>query len=325
MSDPSSAAAPNGARRFRRLAIGIVLAMLAYSGGWFWAAGALEEKVRAASAEGPFTCTDIEARGFPFRIGLFCSKAAYAAPGGPTVELAGLRSAAQIYKPGHLVAEADGAAITVAGLPPVAVTWALAQASLRMTDVLPQRASIIIDTPQIKAEDGRPLAAAESASLHMRRAPAEPDALDLAFDLAGVAPQGAPGFAASGDASLKGADALADALRSGMQAQELLRGRTGELRALTLDFVDGGRFTLSGPFSIAADGKLSGSFAVKIEKASAFTRNLSALAVAAGRPAPDLTPIAAMGGAADEIALTITITGGAVSSGFIPLGTLPAL
>ena len=57
----------------------IVLLAAVYTGGWFYAASALKTNVLRALGKqdaAGFTgqCTDLDQQGFPFRIGLFCSK-----------------------------------------------------------------------------------------------------------------------------------------------------------------------------------------------------------------------------------------------------------
>ncbi|MGO7902907.1 DUF2125 domain-containing protein, partial [Rhizobium ruizarguesonis] len=56
-------------------------------------------------------CSDIEFRGYPFRIGLFCSKI-YVDDNvnGVSATFGALRSAAQVYSPGNIVWERDSPA-----------------------------------------------------------------------------------------------------------------------------------------------------------------------------------------------------------------------
>src|SRR5215218_7049892 len=66
-------------RKFWLLGGAILLVIALYTGGWFYAASALKQTVLTAiapRADAGVTgeCSDIEFRGFPFRIGLFCSK-----------------------------------------------------------------------------------------------------------------------------------------------------------------------------------------------------------------------------------------------------------
>ena len=56
-------------------------------------------------------CVNLTARGFPFRIGLFCDRVAFEQPSAAmTLSAGAFRSAGQIYDPMRLVAELDGPA-----------------------------------------------------------------------------------------------------------------------------------------------------------------------------------------------------------------------
>ncbi|MGL4405689.1 MAG: DUF2125 domain-containing protein, partial [Notoacmeibacter sp.] len=71
---------PDYGRRIKILTAAIIVAVAAYTAGWFWIGATLENAVRSQAAKGVIDCTDIAAKGYPFRIGLTCSKASYAAP-----------------------------------------------------------------------------------------------------------------------------------------------------------------------------------------------------------------------------------------------------
>ena len=66
-------------RKFWLLGGGVVLVIALYTGGWFYAASVLKTNVLRAiaprdTAELSGECADMDFRGYPFRIGLFCSK-----------------------------------------------------------------------------------------------------------------------------------------------------------------------------------------------------------------------------------------------------------
>ena len=89
-------------RKFLFLGFGIIVFVAIYSAGWFYAAQRLQETVirtlapgGAASVSGE--CRDIAFRGYPFRIGLFCSKVDVKdTRNDVTASFGALRSAAQI-------------------------------------------------------------------------------------------------------------------------------------------------------------------------------------------------------------------------------------
>jgi hypothetical protein len=320
-----SSSAPSYAGRIRWLGAAFLVAIALWTGGWFWLAGTLEKEIRKVADAGRFTCTDLVTRGYPFRMGLTCSKVALPAKnGGPAVELTGLRTAAQIYDPRHIIAEADTAAVTWADVEPILINWTLAQASVRAKGVLPDRASLVIDAPRLTRLDATPLGGAAKAELHIRRAPRElrDNAIDIALELADAAPQGGPKFTLSGDASLSGASRIETTLAARAPLSSALRGNSGELRSLTLGLADGGSLKVSGPFSFSTEGFLSATLAVRLENASNLVVGLAGLSAALGLPAPDLSPIAAMA-SGGTLELIVTIRDGAAAIGFIPLGQIP--
>ncbi len=100
------------------LAVGILLVIALYTAGWFYAASTLKEKTLALLGDQQrhgvsALCQDAEYRGYPFRIGLFCSKVSIDdKTNGVSATFGALRSAAQIYQPNHIVWELDGPAET---------------------------------------------------------------------------------------------------------------------------------------------------------------------------------------------------------------------
>ena len=70
-----------GNRRFLWLAIGVIVVIAAYTAGWFYIGGQLEAqtlaRIERLKASGRIAaCDKPEARGFPFRMGLFCDRVA---------------------------------------------------------------------------------------------------------------------------------------------------------------------------------------------------------------------------------------------------------
>ena len=127
-------------RKFRWLTAGIVLVAGIYSAGWFLAADQIEKRLTARLADGQAAglggeCTNMDVRGFPFRIGLFCDKVHLDdTRHGTSASFGALRTAAQVYQPGHAVIELDGPA-EIRALPGLNVSadWTLLHASVRAT------------------------------------------------------------------------------------------------------------------------------------------------------------------------------------------------
>ncbi|MCO0638067.1 DUF2125 domain-containing protein, partial [Lutimaribacter sp. EGI FJ00014] len=104
------------ARRMFLLAAAIAVAVLTYTATWFYLARALEQRtaetVATLNGNGVRAfCEEPEAKGYPFRIGLFCRSVFYEnRKGGISVRAGALRSAAQVYQPFRVVGELDGPA-----------------------------------------------------------------------------------------------------------------------------------------------------------------------------------------------------------------------
>jgi hypothetical protein len=139
-------------RRFWLLGGGIVLAIALYTGGWFYAASELKNTVLKAIAPGNAAgvtgeCSNIDFRGYPFRIGLFCSKVDVDDNvNGVSATFGELRSAAQVYAPGHIVWELDSPAEirTAHGLS-INAEWTNLQSSLVTKFKGVDRTSTVID------------------------------------------------------------------------------------------------------------------------------------------------------------------------------------
>lgn len=166
-------------RRFILLAAGIILAIIGYTVAWNYAADRLvrEANVRIAAlnADGRrANCESAEARGYPFRIGLFCSSIMYIdTPAGLSVRAGAFRSAAQIYQPQRIVGELDGPAIVeFPGLNAFEVTWEILRGSSRLAsprpDIVSLEARNVAVGPDSAPAGERPLIAADRAEFHVR-------------------------------------------------------------------------------------------------------------------------------------------------------------
>jgi hypothetical protein len=322
---------PNYTRRIQMLMAAIFVAIIAYTGAWFWFGDQLvkgtETAINEAALKGQtIICDEPTAKGYPFRMGLSCSKTGFAdAAQGLKIEAGAFRSAAQIYQPRHIIGELDGPlTVNTTKLNPFTVNWALAHASFSGNGGLPQRVSLEIEKP-VFTETATPslqLGGANIAAFHMRQG--DNNQVDLASNIEGAKIKDAPVFNFSSDAAISGATRFDAAIESQRPLIDILRGNDGKMRKLNLAFVDGGSVTISGPFSISTAGLLSATLSIKAENTDAFIDNAGKLAVALGANVDNLTALKAMA-VTDTINLTITIKDGNASIGFIPLGTIPAL
>ncbi|PHP65540.1 hypothetical protein CSC94_18250 [Zhengella mangrovi] len=325
--------APRYARRFIWLAVSIVAAIALYTAGWFYIAGRLEEQTRLALARQAergveAECASPEARGYPFRIGLFCDATGWRRPeGGIAVKAGALRTAAQVYAPSHVVGEIDGPAeIDLPGLLPLAADWENLQASVRASRPVPARVSLEARKARLAVRSGEqpPIGTAEDVQLHMRT---NQGALDIAAALTGVqvdkaltSGQDLPPLALTADLGMRdGAFWLASGNRS-------LRGTEGTLRDLSLAIGETSGMRITGPYSVDTQGRLSGDFSLTL-------RNPSALASLAKKFYPQqartvdtvLTAVTVAGGSAEGPTLPVSVKDGVPTIGFIRLNPLPPL
>jgi hypothetical protein len=130
---------PTG-RKFLWLAAGIVFVGGLYSAGWFLAADQIQKRLTAYLTKGQAIgfsgeCAEMEVRGFPFRLGLFCDKVRLDdTRRGASASFGALRTAAQVYQPGRAVLELDGPAeIRVSPGVTISADWTLLRASVAAT------------------------------------------------------------------------------------------------------------------------------------------------------------------------------------------------
>jgi len=318
-------------RRFFWLALAVVIAIGAYTGGWFYAARALEGEVNGALAAlngngRRASCEEPQARGFPFRLGLFCRSVMYEdARRGVSFQARALRSAAQIYQPWRVVGELDAPGrLEAPGLRALALGWDSLRASVRLSRPLPERLSL--EARGLEAgrdEQGAapsPLVRAQSAEAHLRPAG---DDLDLALRfgearLDATLTRGVtlPPLSGLADLVLAGG-----ALPGGLEGN--LRGRSGTIRTLTVSAEGGAGVTVSGPVSVDDAGLVDAELQLVVREPMELAKILGDLAPQARREIElALSSIASMGGSPG---LPLRIVKGEARLGFIPLGNLPPL
>lgn len=319
-------------RRIILLALGIVVVVIGYTYGWNYAADRLvaeaNARVAALNASGRrANCENAEARGYPFRIGLFCRSIMYVdAPSGVAVRAGPFRSAAQVYQPQRVVGELDGPAIIeFPGINAQEVSWEEMRASSRLAsprpDIVSVEASKIAIGPDSAPAGQRPAASADRAEFHIRPAGTGSDVawrferLSLDPDLLG---QGTLPLI-SGEADLhfpvdpvpafsgRGLRGLATVVNS-----MVIRTAGNETAA-----------RVEGPFSIDEAGLIDAELSLSVENPQVFAQIMAELFPAAR----DQIRLAVAGAAmlGDNPSLPMRISKGRVSIGFLNLGTLPPL
>jgi hypothetical protein len=165
----------------------VVIAAVAWSAFWFFAASQVDTKADAWRAQEAksgrfYDCARRAVAGFPFRLEVSCDGASVslqsqtagqAATQTPvTAKLDRILVVAQVYDPKLLIAEFTApAAISGRDLAPMKVNWSNARASVVGLPAVPQRASIVFDDAAIDQVGGAvptPLARAKHVELHGR-------------------------------------------------------------------------------------------------------------------------------------------------------------
>jgi hypothetical protein len=181
--------APRKQKLWRLLIIPVLVlvAAVAWSAFWFYAASKVDENVdawraREAKSGRIYDCAKRAVGGFPFRFEVRCGGASVAlvsqTAGGSqapvTARLGEILVVAQVYDPKLLIAEFTAPA-TISGPDQLSlmVNWSRARSSIAGLPAVPQRAAIVFDDPtmdRINASVQTPLARAKHVELHARLA-----------------------------------------------------------------------------------------------------------------------------------------------------------
>jgi hypothetical protein len=173
----------------------VLVAAVAWSGFWFYAASQVDAKADAWRAQEAksgrvYDCANRSVGGYPFRLEVRCDGASVslqsqtaeqAATQAPpiTAKLGEILVVAQVYDPTLLIAEFTApATISDRGQQPsVVVNWSKARSSVVGLPAVPQRASIVFDDAEVDRFNGSmqaPLARAKHIELHGRLAEGSP-------------------------------------------------------------------------------------------------------------------------------------------------------
>lgn len=336
---PRNATASRAKRGFAAVIVIAILLFLALTAAWYYLANRLDEQVsevvEAAAERGTIlVCEGREIFGYPFRLGLSCDATRFEQPErGISASAGALRTAAQIYRPNRIVAELD-APLSVRWPDGTAVDlgWTLAQASAVFWTEGLDRFDVAIERPELSltapGQESVGVYDGGHAELHARR---RDDDLDMALSGRGIrltlpgTPE-LPLFDNGLDLTIAGAaDWLTRGAPEGGLA-EALRGRSGLLRSARIDFGDAGA-ELNGNFSVSEAGLVSGEFELALAQPERIADLVAGLA-------PELSTVArTVAGAISFVGrnengrsvIPLTVRDGEISSGFIPLGSLPPL
>ncbi|SOC43679.1 hypothetical protein SAMN05892877_111194 [Rhizobium subbaraonis] len=331
MTSTNGATTSRIARRFWLLGLGIVLFVAAYTAAWFYGANRLGNYVRTQMSEADVSlaCSGLDVKGYPFRIGVFCDAIGVDDKRtGTSASFGALRSAAQVYRPGHAVLEIDGPA-QIRVSPDLALTadWDLLHASAVAGTGGLERTSIAHDGIKGTFTAGRTdvnLAfSARHGEVHARR---NDEALDIALSADGlnlnVSDTTMPQVDVVLDATIENA---ADWLNDGPPTTAP-HGTKGELRNFSLAFVNGSNAALSGPYEVDDKGRLSGNFQVQLKGIDTVRDAVAeAFPEIAETASSVASTIRSLSGGKDEASVRLRVRDGVVYLGIIPLAAIPPL
>ncbi|WP_306119562.1 MULTISPECIES: DUF2125 domain-containing protein [unclassified Roseitalea] len=311
-------------RRIAWLAVGVAAFVAAYSGGWFWFAGQVDEAVasygqdRAQGAS--LACPGRDITGFPLRIGVFCESVELTGANGAFVlQAAAMRSSAVVYNPRHVIADIESP-VTIAvpaGGPRYEIEWDQGRLSAITAPQAERMASLFADEARLSLPWLPAAVTAADFEAHLRQIDG---ALDIAASPRGVRipPQWLGGRTlpeAGFDLDMRLADFGTD--WAGQKG-----GGEGEINRLSLILTEDRGVILQGPFSVSPQGVISGAFELRVVDVPGVAAELGAVLPELVAPIEALT---AGGQAGDEATLRLTVREGRVFAGIIPLGTLPRL
>ena len=333
----SQSTPPNYSRRIKWLGIFVAVIAALYSALWFWGAAKAKEELGKALADSARSgqtadCSNLDIKGFPFRVGVFCDHITFSDPGqNISASLGALRSAAQIYNPMQGIVELDGPLeLSLPGGNKIKADWSLLHASARVSTPLPKRSSIEIrdisvslpsksDTPVFKSANIQAHFRTEGNNIGLAAS-----TLDMQIDPALTQGRIIPPFNVDADIEIK--DGVALAISGKRNLVELLRGQSGTLRTIGLNFSAGGGFKLSGPVALDQNGLLSADLAITFSEANKLGATIEKIAPElAAYIAPSLSLAASTAKPGEDPKIEVTIRNGKASIGIIPLGQIPAL
>lgn len=320
-------------RRIIILGTIVLVAVLAWTAGWFYLANEVRRNVTAlANADGVaaprIACEQLGVGGYPFRLDVTCTGGSYL-DGDLSATLSELRASVRVYSPFHVQLFARGPVDFADAFTGSRsrVDWQDLEASVRLSDWRIARASLVAEAPvwtdTLAGEV--PLANASHAEFHLVDDPAKHDpaaqtaALDAYATVTGLV---SAGFAIDqGQGTLEAEiTGLPDDVRAFGEPEPLRRWQAagGQLQIVSLKGNDADQsLDVSGLLALDPQGRANGSLNI----ASKGIAELVAPLV------PEQLRGLVLGGPAEDgtYSQVLTIHSGAVLSGIIPVGMIPPL
>jgi hypothetical protein len=320
---------------FIGLGLIVILAGL-YTGGWYYTTTMVRANVLKALGQQNDTgisgeCADMAFSGFPFSIGLSCSKVNVDnQTKDVSTAFGSLQASAPVYQPNHIAwtLKSPTQLRTTQGLT-VSAEWTDLQSNLvakgrgieqSQTVIDGLKASIASSSTGQNAD-----VTADHTEMHARQ---NGEDLELAIGIENANatikdfPQVLPTASTSANITLTGKAGMLDGSdRNG------LHGAAGVLHQAVIDIGDGRVMTLSGPFNFDDQGLLSGQFKLEINQIGPWGDSLKATIPAAKNIVNTATKLLkALASGGDKVSVDLTADRGRLSlSGFIPLGKIPPI
>lgn len=252
-------------------------------GGWYaaanWADGKLEQIIADVGGRGiNIGCSNREIKGFPFRIGVHCDDVEVAHQRDIfKVSTGALRTAAQLYAPGELIAELDGPLVTFPGGVKTTANWSAMRLFLNANFSGGfKRSSLTFK--EIKLTAKNLVLASQKGAFHARPTPEDLSngiKIETDLDLAG----NLDGFSGVFKETLRVAGASLNYDISVAKGYETLivkkrpirsmlkQGGSVEVRSIVLTVPGEGKIAASGPIQLHSDGTLSGIVTIGVSNA----------------------------------------------------------
>lgn len=325
------------ASRFYWLAGFIVAVIALYCGVWFYLASQLESRSRAlltdlGNRDIVADCRDLDVRGFPFRLGVYCSAVdAQDAATDTVVSTGGFRSAAQVYKPNHIISELDGPVSVASGLGVLAdLDWNVLRSSTVFNLSGLDRASL--ESRELTAaltidDNPNPIRVqADSSEFHTRQNNADLDTV-LRLNSARLTLEGIlnslPRFDLQADVTLADRAWL---LTPNDGSRNPVYDLSASVNNFNANLDNGAGFSFDGPFSVNESGYLSGKFNLEIRGVKAWQDLIATNFPDQAQNMENLSGIlTTLGGGEDNLSLPLNITDGAIRIGIIQVGRIPPL
>lgn len=336
----------NTKKKFIGFVFIIIFSIAAFTAVWFWAADQVDKTVNNFTAQlskqgTTLNCENQEVRGYPFRLGLFCSNVIYSDPvNAINVSAGNIRSAAQLYKPGHVIIELDAPVnLSIPKLAPLIINWQDFRGSANITTTGYKRISLIANKIDIAANDAgfkSPLGTIENLQIHSRPTPnkEEQKSLDLSlalsnWEISNGAESSFEPIHVAFDISVNQAQHIIETKQDFIQFFKKYGG-SGSISNITLATKSGGELKLSGPISITRNGLVNGELTINLsdpQKLITYAGNiLPPVKTALEQGLPYLEAFSDRSTGVVKIKdLKLKITNGDIFLGFFKVGQVPKL